>query len=1466
MEKIKFPKNYIGLDIGTDFLGYAVTDEEYNVVKTHGKRTLGIVNFNEAQTAAERRGYRTSARRLVRRHQRINLLQELFAEEIEKTDPNFLRRLDENDLQKEDRTVGGDWSLFNDRGFTDKQYYKKYPTIYHLRKALMEEGTDDIRLLYLAVHHIIKYRGHFLMEGDVADAESLDPLAPVTELNEAIEIRNANLDGSYDLDVLSIDRLGELKPLLTGNARDAKGYVIRGAKRQKACLYEIFGIVGKQGKALTDSLISGKVNSASLFGTESYDNETKIDIVFDTYEDKVGEYSASLDPDDFNVVEALKKLYDWFLLIKLLSGYKTLSDAMVAMYEKHKKDLAELKALIRKYGTPKMYADMFEKIDDKTKNNYVAYIGGGRIGKNKITAAKCTATKDFYAYVKKELGKITAPDAQARIGAIAEDIENGEYMPRIVSKNNSTLPYQLNKAELEKILDVAKKSGKFEFLKGVSDGMTVSEKIISLLTFRIPYYVGPISEKSKTRGGSEVADRHWAVRKDVGRITPWNFDDKIDKKASSRKFIDRMTVGCTYLKLPKALPKHSFTFEKFMAINELNALKVNGERLPVEIKKHVFENVYLKQKATVKNIDKFLRTNYGYDEVRVTGYDKELKGDMPTYRAFEFLGNKRETCAKELDDVVGILTIHDDKALRKEAIAEKYSNIFAPEEIDRLASKKTTGWGRLSGEFLRGSLYADNGFTIDADGSEKDILDVMYDSDQTLMEILFDERYSVNERLRDYYERTDQIDGKDVTYRDVENMYCSPSVKRSLWQTFRVIKEIVSETGAFPKKIFIEVTRKEDVKKKGTSAPSRLEMLNSQYAEAEKAKRNIDKVYRDRVEAALAESKSKLASFDDNSRVRAEKYYLYFLQLGIDAYTGEPINLDDLKDYDVDHIVPQSKIKDDSIKNKVLTHKSLNGAKSDSYPVPVEYRKAGAKWWKAWLKMGLMSKEKYDRLTRTTPVTEEEQARFINRQLVETAQIATCLRELLDKWIAYKKDEGALCADADIEINFVKGNNVSEFRKEFALTKSRDVNDFHHAYDAYMNIVVGNVLFEYFNHNRDWREAREQKDAVNPMKLFGRAVRSDRENRVIWYPENTKSDTEPTINKVRKMCSLVPIFAKQTVRGKGQLYKETILKAKAGTSVYPIKENGPKSDMSKYGGYKSSGTAFFVVVDYNGKKGAVERSIEAVSVYHDVKIRSGKMTIEEYLSNVRGLKNPRLAEIAGLKDSKILPYSLVMVDHKYCVRISGYSGNSLTLNNANQLFVSDAVNAYIKELRTITEKVANRTGGMKAEDKERAQEEYCNYLIEENVRRKNAADGSAKEKAKIVIVSREKNIELYDFFIEKLSEKPYAFVPGYDGLLDVLKRARGSFEQIPLYAEIKTLLNILCAFQCNAKNVDVSSLEYIDKKGKKVCGGTRLASPTLNKCITDKSVVLITQSRAGLREKRIELGLNYGIQNGSNKK
>ncbi len=43
------------------------------------------------------------------------------------------------------------------------------------------------------------------------------------------------------------------------------------------------------------------------------------------------------------------------------------------------------------------------------------------------------------------------------------------------------------------------------------------------------------------------------------------------------------------------------------------------------------------------------------------------------------------------------------------------------------------------------------------------------------------------------------------------------------------------------------------------------------------------------------------------------------------------------------------------------------------------------------------------------------------------------------------------------EIVYVKAGLVSDFRHDNKMLKSRRINDYHHAKDAFLNIVVGNV-------------------------------------------------------------------------------------------------------------------------------------------------------------------------------------------------------------------------------------------------------------------------------------------------------------------------------------------------------------------------------------------------------------------------
>ena len=94
---------YVGLDMGTGSVGWAVTDESYQILRRHGKAMWGVRLFESAKTAEERRMFRTGRRRLDRRGWRIEILQEIFAEEISRVDPGFFLRMKESKYYPEDK-------------------------------------------------------------------------------------------------------------------------------------------------------------------------------------------------------------------------------------------------------------------------------------------------------------------------------------------------------------------------------------------------------------------------------------------------------------------------------------------------------------------------------------------------------------------------------------------------------------------------------------------------------------------------------------------------------------------------------------------------------------------------------------------------------------------------------------------------------------------------------------------------------------------------------------------------------------------------------------------------------------------------------------------------------------------------------------------------------------------------------------------------------------------------------------------------------------------------------------------------------------------------------------------------------------------------------------------------------------------------------------------------------------------
>lgn len=127
-------KYSIGLDIGTNSVGWAVITDDYKVpakkMKVLGntdkqsikKNLLGALLFDSGETAEATRLKRTARRRYTRRKNRLRYLQEIFTEEMNKVDENFFQRLDDSFLVEEDKQ-GSKYPIFGTLK-EEKEYHK----------------------------------------------------------------------------------------------------------------------------------------------------------------------------------------------------------------------------------------------------------------------------------------------------------------------------------------------------------------------------------------------------------------------------------------------------------------------------------------------------------------------------------------------------------------------------------------------------------------------------------------------------------------------------------------------------------------------------------------------------------------------------------------------------------------------------------------------------------------------------------------------------------------------------------------------------------------------------------------------------------------------------------------------------------------------------------------------------------------------------------------------------------------------------------------------------------------------------------------------------------------------------------------------------------------------------------------------------------------------------------------------
>ena len=1163
----------IGLDIGTNSVGWAVITDDYKVpskkMKVLGntdkhfikKNLIGALLFDEGTTAEDRRLKRTARRRYTRRKNRLRYLQEIFSQEISKVDSSFFHRLDDSFLVPEDKR-GSKYPIFATLE-EEKEYHKKFPTIYHLRKHLADsKEKTDLRLIYLVLAHMIKYRGHFLYE-------------------ESFDIKNNDIQKIFSEFISIYDNTFERSSLIGQNAQVEAIFtdkISKSAKRER--VLKLFP--DEKSTGLFSEFLKLILGNQADF-KKHFDLEEKAPLQFskDTYDEDLENLLGQIGDDFADLFLVAKKLYDAILLsgiltVKDFSTKAPLSASMIERYENHQKDLAALKQFIQN-NLQEKYDEVFS---DQSKDGYAGYINGK------------TTQEAFYKYIKNLLSKFEGADY------FLEKIEREDFLRKQRTFDNGSIPHQIHLQEMSAIL---RRQGKhYPFLK------ENREKIEKILTFRIPYYVGPLA-----RGNRDFA---WLTRNSDQAIRPWNFEEIVDQASSAEDFINKMTNYDLYLPEEKVLPKHSLLYERFAVYNELTKVKFIAEGLrdyqflDSGQKKQIVNQLFKeKRKVTEKDIIHYLHNVDGYDGIELKGIEKQFNASLSTYHDLlkiikdkEFMDD--DTNEAILENIVHTLTIFEDREMIKQRLAQ-YASIFDEKVIKALTRRHYTGWGKLSAKLINGICDKETGNTI---------LDYLIDDgeiNRNFMQLINDDGLSFKEIIKKA-----QVVGKtDDVKQVVQELPGSPAIKKGILQSIKIVDELVKVMGHAPESIVIEMARENQTTAKGKK--------NSQqrYKRIEDALKNL---------APGLDSNILKENPTDNVQLQNDRLFLYYLQNGRDMYTGKPLEINQLSNYDIDHIIPQAFIKDNSLDNRVLTSSKENRGKSDNVPSLEVVEKMKA-FWQQLLDSKLISERKFNNLTKAERerggLNELDKVGFIKRQLVETRQITKHVAQILDARFnkeVTEKDK----KNRNVKIITLKSNLVSNFRKEFGLYKVREINDYHHAHDAYLNAVLAKAILKkypklepefvygdyqkydlkrYISISRDPKEVEKATEKYffysNLLNFFkeevhyadGTIVR--REN--IEYSKDTgeiawnKEKDFATIKKVLSLpqVNIVKKTEEQTVGQNGGLFDNNIVSKKKvvdASKLIPIKSG---LSPEKYGGYARPTIAYSVLVIADIEKGKTKK-------------------------------------------------------------------------------------------------------------------------------------------------------------------------------------------------------------------------------------------------------------------------------------
>jgi len=729
------------------------------------------------------------------------------------------------------------------------------------------------------------------------------------------------------------------------------------------------------------------------------------------------------------------------------------------------------------------------------------------------------------------------------------------------------------------------------------------------------------------------------------------------------------TNSCTYLLGEPVLPAQSIVYQQFVILNRLNTMRINGALIEQAVKEKLLAFILARKKTTIHQLKVFLKKQYDdykKDDVSISGINEEDPFVSDSYSFFlDFFNEKEALNDKEVEEaekIIYALAIYTDNPSDAVEYLEKVELFkFNEQQRKALASKRITGWGRLSKKLLVGLRPADD------NGVASSIMETLRENIVSFEALVASDEFKFGKAIKEH----NRMFAGEKTQDEVVDTILEtvpPKMRRSTIQAIRIVDEIVKLSGQKPKYISVEVTRGEDEKKKGKTTTSRekevADFINSLLKDSDN--------YLKSQASHIKEEYEKLQRDDNLLKLNSRHLYLYFKQDGIDLYTGKPIDINDVLNsdkYDLDHIVPQHLMKDDSLDNMVLVERTYNqNIKKGYYPIPEQIRcnKDIRALWDLLHRKKAISDKKYNNLIRAKEITEEELNGFVNAQINVVNHSNIVIRDILK--VKYP----------NTRLIFSKARFPSFLRKEYGIPKMRELNDTHHAVDAYLNAVTGVTLTKEYA--LDYAKHRSLDKTYNMEKRL-----------LDVLGENKKDE------RIQKICGRTDFlltYRQQFIDS--SFHGETIYKHGDGDLV-SIHSNGAMLNTSKYGGYSNLTVSYWVVATVSGKK--VRKVLVDVPVLWD-KLYSQKEDLYHALCSSIEIKDNEKVTIDLSR--KILPNQKVFINGATYL-LCNFNKNVVTLKPETPIYLeSDDImylNGAIKRrsefkecIGDVFERVSNRKG------------------------------------------------------------------------------------------------------------------------------------------------------------------------------